>query len=438
MVLDFALLPPEINSGLMYAGAGSAPLMAASTAWSNLAAELSTTATQYESIITSLTTEQWTGAGSMAAAAAAQPFVAWLTQTAGAAEEAGAQAMASAAAYEAAFTATVPPPVVAANQAQLAALVASNILGQNTPAILATEAQYAEMWVQDATAMYTYAAAATTSSALQPLTPATPNTNPAAPGVQAAAASASNANSTATAAASPLAGLGSIFTAGSVVPFGEQLFQSLPQGVQDFLNAVDGLGGTLFNFNFVQQIGVTAAWFVGNTIPTVASYAHTVWAAGTAAPAAAAAADAVTPAAGAALGRKPRWWARRRRSAAWAQRWARQGLSAACRCRRAGPRPPRQRWLRPTRRSGAAAGPLPRTRPGRSRRCPGCRVRPRPPRAPVRTVPARGTGSSRSSCPSRLVCDTERPRHAMANGSSCHLQTGRRVMPKKRRDISRD
>ncbi len=299
MVLDFALLPPEINSALMYSGAGSGPLMAASTAWSNLAAELSTTATQYESIITSLTTEQWTGAGSAAAAAAAQPYVAWLTKTAAAAEQAGAQATASAAAYEAAFTATVPPPVIAANQAQLAALVATNVLGQNTPAILATEAQYMEMWVQDATTMYTYAAAATTTSALQPLTPATPNTNPAGPGIQAAAASASNANSTATAAASPLAGLGSIFTAGSVVPFGQQLFQSLPQGVQDFLNAVDGLGGTLFNFNFVQQIGVTAAWFVGNTIPTVASYAHTVWAAGTAAPAAAAAADAVAPAVGA-------------------------------------------------------------------------------------------------------------------------------------------
>ena len=63
MVLDFAAIPPEITSSLMYAGAGAGPLMAAATAWHNLAAELSTTATQWESIITMLTTEQWTGAG---------------------------------------------------------------------------------------------------------------------------------------------------------------------------------------------------------------------------------------------------------------------------------------------------------------------------------------------------------------------------------------
>ena len=40
----------------------------------------------------------------------------------------------------------VPRPVIAANRAQLAALVATNILGQNAPAIAATEAQYGQMW----------------------------------------------------------------------------------------------------------------------------------------------------------------------------------------------------------------------------------------------------------------------------------------------------
>jgi len=35
--------------------------------------------------------------------------------------------------------------------------IATNILGQNTPAIAATEAQYMEMWAQDAAAMYGYA-----------------------------------------------------------------------------------------------------------------------------------------------------------------------------------------------------------------------------------------------------------------------------------------
>ncbi len=45
------------------------------------------------------------------------------------------------------------PSAVAANRVALQALVARNILGQNTPAIMATEAQYAEMWAQDVAAM---------------------------------------------------------------------------------------------------------------------------------------------------------------------------------------------------------------------------------------------------------------------------------------------
>ncbi|OBI69425.1 hypothetical protein A5706_10455 [Mycobacterium sp. E796] len=155
----------------MYTGAGSGPLMAASAAWSNLAAELSTTATSWESIIGTLTGEQWTGAGSAAAAAAAQPYVSWLTTTAAAAEQAGAQASASAAAFETAYGMTVPPPLVAANRAQLMALIATNIFGQNTPAIMATEAEYSEMWAQDATAMYHYAANSASASAFSTFSP---------------------------------------------------------------------------------------------------------------------------------------------------------------------------------------------------------------------------------------------------------------------------
>jgi PPE-repeat protein len=286
-MLDFAALPPEINSALMYSGAGSGPLMAAATAWANLAAELSSTAEQHESIITALTTEQWTGAGSAAAAAAAQPYVSWLATTATAAEQAGAQASASAAAYEAAFGATVPPPVIVANRTTLSALVATNFLGINTPAIMANEAQYAEMWVQDATAMYTYSAAATAAAALQPLTPASPTTNPGGAAAQAAAA-----------AASPAETLQDALQ--NVMPFGLNAFTYLQNNFPDVANlisSVDGLGGTLFNFNFVQQIGVTSAWFIGNTIPTAVSYIHTI-----ATAPAAAAADAGADVAGAASG----------------------------------------------------------------------------------------------------------------------------------------
>ena len=290
MVLDFAALPPEVNSGLMYAGAGAGPLMAAAGAWNNLAAELATTATSWESIVTTLTTEQWTGVGSTAAAAAAQPYVEWLSRTAAAAEQAAAQASASAAAYEAAFTATVPPPVVAANRSLVTALMATNFLGINTPAIMAAEAQYAEMWVQDAVAMYGYSAASVAAAALQPLTPASPTTNPAAAGLQPAAAT--------SAASTPIQDAITSFLQ-SPQTFGTNIFNALSPNVQTLLTTYDGLLGTLFNFNALQQIGVTAAWWVGNTIPTAVSYIHTA-AAAYAAPAAAAAGDAAGAAAGAA------------------------------------------------------------------------------------------------------------------------------------------
>ncbi|WP_157011720.1 PPE domain-containing protein, partial [Mycobacterium celatum] len=62
--MDFGLLPPEVNSARMYAGAGSGPMMAAASAWNALAAELSSTAAAYESVITGLTSEEWLGPAS--------------------------------------------------------------------------------------------------------------------------------------------------------------------------------------------------------------------------------------------------------------------------------------------------------------------------------------------------------------------------------------
>ena len=97
-----------------------------------------------------------TGSQTVAMTAAATPYVAWLSASGATAEQSAAQAQAAAAAYENAFSATVPPPVIAANRAQLMALIATNILGQNTPAIAATESQYLEMWAQDATTMFSY------------------------------------------------------------------------------------------------------------------------------------------------------------------------------------------------------------------------------------------------------------------------------------------
>jgi PPE-repeat protein len=182
-MLDFAALPPEINSGLMYAGPGSGPMLTAAVAWDELAAELYLTSSSYGLVISDLTSG-WLGPSSVAMAAAAAPYVLWITTTAAQAEETGAQAKAAVAAYEAAFAMTVPPPVIAANRALLMALIATNFFGQNTPAIMATEAEYVEMWAQDAAAMYGYQATAQAASVLSPFTVPAPTTSPAGPAAQ--------------------------------------------------------------------------------------------------------------------------------------------------------------------------------------------------------------------------------------------------------------
>ena len=86
--MDFGALPPEINSARMYAGPGSGSMLAAAPAWNGLAAELHSAASSYGSVISELTDESWVGPSSTAMAAAAAPYVAWMSATAGQAEQA--------------------------------------------------------------------------------------------------------------------------------------------------------------------------------------------------------------------------------------------------------------------------------------------------------------------------------------------------------------
>ncbi|ASW90607.1 PPE family protein [Mycobacterium marseillense] len=185
--MDFGALPPEINSGLLYAGPGSGPMMAAAAAWDGLGAELDSAASGYASVVAELTHAPWVGPASESMLSAVMPYVSWLGILAAEAEETAGQARAAAAAFEAAFAMTVPPPVIAANRVLLANLVASNFLGQNTPAIAATEAQYMEMWAQDAGAMYGYAGSSLAASELAPFAPPPKTSTPDAAGNQAAA-----------------------------------------------------------------------------------------------------------------------------------------------------------------------------------------------------------------------------------------------------------
>jgi PPE-repeat protein len=252
MAFDFAARPPEVTSTLIYSGAGAGPLMAASSAFSSLSSELSSNAASYESIVSSLGSE-WTGPSSTAMAASAQTYIEWLTTTSGQLQGAAAAAASSAAAYEAAHAAVIPPAVVYANRAQLAALVATNILGQNTPAILANEAMYAEFWAQDAAAMYGYSAAASAaSSAVTPLTDPTPNTNPAGQGAQQSAV-AQSAGSNASSAAANNALSSTQNAASAAAAPAQDTFGGV-------LSAINGLFGVPIVSNSIYNFGVTLAW----------------------------------------------------------------------------------------------------------------------------------------------------------------------------------
>ena len=172
--MSFSLIPPEINSALMYQGAGSGPLLEAATTWDELAADLESTATQYQTAITNLTTGAWLGPSSAHMAAAAEPYIAWLQSTAAEAAQTGAQAKAAAAAYQTAYVSMVPPPLISANRAELTTLVSNNFLGQNTGAIAQNEAEYLDMWIQDALGMDTYQLHSTGASAALPAQTAAP------------------------------------------------------------------------------------------------------------------------------------------------------------------------------------------------------------------------------------------------------------------------
>lgn len=193
--MDFAALPPEINSARMYTGPGAAPLLIAGTAWDTLAVALHSAATSYQSEIEALTGGPWLGPAATAMAAAAAPYVTWTRTAAAQAEQTANQAKAAAAAYEAAFAETVPPPVIAANRSLLMSLIATNVFGQNTPAIATTEAQYSEMWAQDAGAMYGYAAASAAATRLTPFTPPEQSTDSGGSARQAAALTQASATS---------------------------------------------------------------------------------------------------------------------------------------------------------------------------------------------------------------------------------------------------
>ncbi|GJP04789.1 putative PPE family protein PPE61 [Mycobacterium marinum] len=286
----------------MYTGPGSASLRAAAASWNSISVELHSAAESYRAMIADLTSFQWLGPSSAAMIASMLPYVEWLEATAVQAGHSAMQASAAAAAYEQAFAMTVPPPAIVANRTELAGLIATNFFGQNTAAIAANEAEYAEMWATDATAMTSYSTTSAAARALTPFTSPHQTTNPAGLGAQSAAV----ANSTANVAADSGNWLGNLIDAIGVallpiapelsailIPLGELINMiPFPSFLADDFTILDGLLAFYATIGSMQNIQSMGSGIIG-TDDTLGLIPH----------AAAAAADA--PNALAALGGEP-------------------------------------------------------------------------------------------------------------------------------------
>lgn len=242
-MVDYVVLPPEVNSGRMYAGPGSGALMAAAAAWQALAASYGSSAAAFQQVVGALVGGGWQGPSSISMATAAAPYVVWMAATASQHEEAAAAALQAAEAFEAARAGVVNPAEIAENRSTLATLLSTNFMGCNAIPIAANEADYQRMWGQDSAVMMGYSAdSAGIVGSLIPFTPPLPADDPGGMAAQAASVAqagsqiGSNGAQTFSQSSSQLMGgtLPGGQDASAVMSMGPELLQTLPSVLQGF------------------------------------------------------------------------------------------------------------------------------------------------------------------------------------------------------------
>jgi PPE-repeat protein len=181
---DSAGNPPEVNYYTLTAGDLAASMTAASAGYQGLADTLSAEIGLLGANTTATAAVGWQGTGGTAMVVSASQLIEVLSLAVAWLQQASMEAAEMAAAHRTAHSTMVPGPVCDTNRTTQAALVASNVIGQNTPAIIALDTQYfGEFWPQNASIMAAYEAVITAALAAladpPPIAPLAPD--PAAP-----------------------------------------------------------------------------------------------------------------------------------------------------------------------------------------------------------------------------------------------------------------
>jgi PPE-repeat protein len=147
---DSALNPPQVNYYQHAAGDQAASAAACAAAHQAAAAMLTAEIATMTTSTSTTAAVGWQGAGGAAMTMTAQAFAAILGTAVAWFEEAVVQATAIVDAWHLAKTTMVPGPVSDQNLVDTEALVATNFIGQNSPAIAALVAEYDRQWIHNA------------------------------------------------------------------------------------------------------------------------------------------------------------------------------------------------------------------------------------------------------------------------------------------------